>query len=68
MMNFKPGDQVRLTTGSPPMTVHEVDAVAGTVSCIWFDPEQGIQRETFPVFMLELVIRPLTDSSTSQPT
>ena len=45
-MQWKKGDVVRLKTGGPRMTVDELLTI-GKVSCVWFDADQKIQRESF---------------------
>jgi uncharacterized protein YodC (DUF2158 family) len=49
-MEFKQGDVVRLKSGSPDMTVEQIDA-QGNVSCIWF---QGsvVKKQSFAAGLL----------------
>jgi uncharacterized protein YodC (DUF2158 family) len=52
-MPFKPGDPVRLKSGSgPEMTVLKI--VNGSVDCTWFDDKQKVQSGSFPSEILEL--------------
>ena len=48
---FKPGDVVKLKSGSPKMTVTSVGDRLGTLSvwCSWFDEKNKPQNEVFPV-------------------
>ena len=55
MSNFRPGDQVRLKSGGPPMTVVGVAAKGGDVKCGWFDASQAFHHESFPPGALMLL-------------
>lgn len=58
-MDFKPGDTVRLKSGSLPMSVEQVGQKMGggdAVWCVWSEVaggKQKIQRDTFPPIVLE---------------
>lgn len=39
MGDFKKGDVVKLKSGSPTMTVENVDS-RGTLSCVWYDNDK----------------------------
>ena len=55
MSQFRPGDQVRLRSGGPPMTVLGVSAKGNEVKCSWFDASQAFHQEPFPPGALVLV-------------
>ena len=48
MRQFRPGDQVRLRSGGPPMTVLGVSGKGEEVKCSWFDAGGGFHQEPFP--------------------
>jgi uncharacterized protein YodC (DUF2158 family) len=48
MSQFRPGDQVRLKSGGPPMTVLGVNTKNTEVKCSWFDTAQAFHQEAFP--------------------
>ena len=52
---FSVGDTVRLKSGGPTMTVEAVDHHEGvnTVHCVWFDDKKQLQRQTFPMAIVE---------------
>jgi uncharacterized protein YodC (DUF2158 family) len=52
---FSVGDTVRLKSGSPIMTVEAVDHHEGKnmVHCVWFDDKKQLQRQTFPMAIVE---------------
>lgn len=54
MQPLEVGDQVRLKSGGPVMTVSKVHDVA-KVTCDWFDEDKGVQSHIFPVKTLERV-------------
>jgi uncharacterized protein YodC (DUF2158 family) len=58
MSQFRPGDQVRLRSGGPPMTVLGVNARGGEVRCSWFDAAQAFHQEQFPPGALVLLESP----------
>lgn len=51
-MNFKIGDVVVLKSGSPIMTVADIDD-QGNVTCTWFDKDKNRKNEIFKSDMLE---------------
>lgn len=57
-MDFKPGDVVKLKSGSPPMTISSVGSSQMSsrvqAGCIWFDGTAE-KRASFPLETLELV-------------
>ena len=55
MSQFRPGDQVRLRSGGPSMTVLSVSAKGGDMKCSWFDASQVFHQEHFPPAALVLV-------------
>jgi uncharacterized protein YodC (DUF2158 family) len=69
MSQFRPGDQVRLRSGGPPMTVLGVNARSGEVKCSWFDAGQAFHQEPFPpdaLVLLESVEQPRGEGSMGQ--
>jgi uncharacterized protein YodC (DUF2158 family) len=58
MSQFRPGDQVRLRSGGPPMTVLGVSAKGGEVKCSWFDAGGAFHQEPFPPGALVLLESP----------
>jgi uncharacterized protein YodC (DUF2158 family) len=59
-MELKAGDQVRLKSGGPTMTVEHVGAASGSdgqaIACAWFETVDGadvLKRETFSSMTLE---------------
>ena len=44
------GDQVRLRSGGPPMTV--VKVTEDDVRCMWFESNEFLRQEVFPTFAL----------------
>ena len=42
-MSFSPGDQVKLKSGGPTMTVEKVRG--DTVTCVWFDGKKAHDRK-----------------------
>jgi uncharacterized protein YodC (DUF2158 family) len=58
-MSFKVGDTVRLKSGSPLMTVIDVqsaDASEPSVACAWFSGEEAAHKGEFPGAALEMEI------------
>ena len=55
---FKPGDEVELKSGGPPMTVSKV-IDPDKVACVWWDqPKQAYADREFEVSVLKRVERP----------
>ena len=54
--SFNVGDTVRLKSGGPRMTVESLEQFDGmdTVSCVWFDEKNEVQRQTFPADIVEI--------------
>lgn len=46
MADIKPGDQVRLKSGGPPMTAAKM--VDDGIRCMWFESNEFLRQETFP--------------------
>lgn len=40
--SFEPGDQVRLKSGGPEMTVEEVSEGGETLTCVWWVEKKGV--------------------------
>ncbi len=55
MSKFRPGDQVRLRSGGPPMTVLGLSGKGGDIRCSWFDATQAFHQEHFPPDALVLL-------------
>jgi|GraSoiStandDraft_57_1057295.scaffolds.fasta_scaffold952194_1 uncharacterized protein YodC (DUF2158 family) len=69
MSQFRPGDQVRLRSGGPPMTVLSVSAKGSDVKCSWFDASQAFHQEHFPpgaLVLLESAEQPRGEGSMGQ--
>ena len=49
--NFQVGDEVFLKSGGKKMTVEEIEG--NSVSCVWFDKDNKIDRNTFPAATLK---------------
>lgn len=54
MADFKIGDKIKLKSGGPTMTVHEVDPDQGICLCSWFDIDDRYCSQEFYVEMLIL--------------
>ena len=54
-MDFKPGDTVRLKSGSPVMTVSKTED--GRVNCVWFSNDD-VKSGTFIAAALEQYVEP----------
>jgi uncharacterized protein YodC (DUF2158 family) len=65
MSQFQPGDQVRLRSGGPPLTVVSVHAKSGEVKCGWFDADQAFHQEHFPPGALVLLESPAAPGPSS---
>jgi uncharacterized protein YodC (DUF2158 family) len=53
---FRLGDVVKLRSGGPTMTVHQIDNLAdGAVECVWMTPDGAFFRVALPTECLELV-------------
>lgn len=53
--NFKPGDEVELRSGGPPMTVSKLIG-PDKVDCVWWDqPKQAYANREFEVVALKLI-------------
>ena len=52
---FNVGDTVRLKSGGPAMTVESVEQFEGVdmAHCVWFGDKGEVQRQTFPMALLE---------------
>lgn len=54
---MKAGDVVRLVTGGPRMTVNDTgeNSVIREAECVWFDEQDVLHRESFPIDALVIV-------------
>lgn len=60
MSEFKKGDQVKLKSGGPTMTVQNIGDYSPMgpedgVSCTWFDAKHVRQEDTFDAAVLEKI-------------
>jgi uncharacterized protein YodC (DUF2158 family) len=50
-MEFKPGDNVRVKSGGPLMTIQKIGVEFA--NCTWFDENNDVQTESFRPEVLE---------------
>jgi len=50
--NLKEGDQVKLKSGGPTMTIDSIDENASRASCAWFDEKKTLQTAKFALHTL----------------
>lgn len=57
---MKAGDVVMLVTGGLPMTVADAgeNSAAREVECVWFDKDDVLHREMFPIESLKETAAP----------
>lgn len=48
----KPGDVVRLLSGGPKMTVERIHSSGDTATCIWFDVNHKLCRDSFGLYLI----------------
>ena len=53
---FSVGDQVFLKSGGQQMTIEEIEDTS--ISCVWFDNNKKIDRNTFPAATLKKAATP----------